>query len=246
MQLQQKGQESPYGNSNSYRRGDGAGSNGSKIYENQSRLYENAKSSEPTYGSLNKSTPNYSHDKRNDGGLVYSNIMHGNGNGRNGVANKTDTRNPYSNMSYEGNLQGLTIDGNIFYFPGVDFYFIFLDDLPPPPPMDLPPQLTLADNDYHLSHPHEEELPPPPSPVSSSYSSSYSELRRATAMPSYPSQHLNNASNVHGHHGNVGRNDMMQTYANSYQPDYGTYVPSSQVKFKIFSNNFFWVMIQGI
>lgn len=93
--------------------------------------------------------------------------------------------------------------------------------------MDLPPQISLADNDYHLNHSNEEELPPPPSPVSSSYS----ELRRATAMPSYPSQNyqqLNNAS-VHGHHRNVGRNDLMQTYANSYQPDYGTYVPSSQV-----------------
>lgn len=113
--------------------------------------------------------------------------------------------------------------------------------------MDLPPQLTLADNDFHLNHPNEEELPPPPSPVSSSYSSSYSELRRATAMPSYPSQnyqHLNNAS-AHGHHGNVGRNDLMQTYANSYQPDYGTYVPSSQVKFDLIF--FFYILgvIQG-
>lgn len=107
LQLQ-KNHEPTYGHSNSYRRGDGAVSNDSKIYENQSRLYENMKSNEPTYGSLNKSTPNYSHDKRNDGGLVYSNIMHGNGNGRNGMANKTDTRNPYSNMSYEGNLQGLS------------------------------------------------------------------------------------------------------------------------------------------
>ncbi|XP_037024287.1 lipoma-preferred partner homolog isoform X2 [Bradysia coprophila] len=209
LQLQQKGEQPGYGsNSNSYRRADGPVSNGSKIYENQSRLYENMKSNEPTYGSLNKSIPSNNHDKRADGGLVYSNIMHGNSNGRNGSANKTDTRNPYSNMTYDGNLQ---------------------DDLPPPPPMDLPPQLTLADNDYHLNHPNEEELPPPPSPVSSSYSSSYSELRRATGMPSYPSQnyqHLNNAG-VHGHHGNVGRNDLMQTYANSYQPDYG-YVPSSQ------------------
>lgn len=104
--------------------------------------------------------------------------------------------------------------------------------------MDMPPQLTLADNDYHLSHPNEEDLPPPPSPVSSSYS----ELRRATdnsypTMPTYPSQnyqHLNNA-NILGHHGSggaIGRNDLMQqTYANSYQPDYGTYVPSSQVNF---------------
>lgn len=106
LQLQ-KNQEPAYGHSNSYRRGDGTGSNGGKIYENQSRLYENMKSNEPTYGSLNKSTPNYSQDKRNDGGLVYSNIMHGNGNARNGAANQTDTRNPYSNMSYEGNLQGL-------------------------------------------------------------------------------------------------------------------------------------------
>lgn len=109
LQLQHKGQESAYGRSNAYR-GDGVGSNGSKIYENQSRLYENMKSNEPTYGSLNKSAANYSHDKRNDSGLVYSNIMHDNG--RNGNANKADTRNPYSNMSYEGNLQGLS--GKIF------------------------------------------------------------------------------------------------------------------------------------
>lgn len=113
-----------------------------------------------------------------------------------------------------------------FWLVSFQNFISFKDELPPPPPMDMPPQLTLADNDYHLSHPNEEELPPPPSPVSSSYSSSYSELRRATAMPSYPSQnyqHLNNA-NVHGHHGNVGRNDSMQTYANSYQPDYGSQV----------------------
>ncbi|KAJ6647525.1 hypothetical protein Bhyg_02748, partial [Pseudolycoriella hygida] len=193
LQLQQK-QDPTY--SNSYRRADGAGG---KIYENQTRLYENMKSNEPTYGSLNKSTPTFSQDKRNDNGLVYSNIMHGSNNERNGLAPKTDIRNPYSNMTYESSLQ---------------------DDLPPPPPMDLPSQLTLADNDFHVSN--DEELPPPPSPVSSSYSSSYSELRRATAMPSYPSQnyqHLNN-SNLHGHHGTVGRNDLMQTYANSYQPDY--------------------------
>lgn len=106
LHLQQKSQDSTYGHTNSYRREDGAGSNGSKIYENQSRLYENMKSNEPTYGSLNKSTPNYSQDKRSDSGLVYSNIMHGNINGRNGSANKIDTRNPYSNMTYEGNLQG--------------------------------------------------------------------------------------------------------------------------------------------
>lgn len=105
LQLQQK-QDTGYGNSNSYRRGEVAGNNGSKIYENQSRLYENMKSNEPTYGSLNKPTPNYNNEKRNDGGLVYSNIMHGNSNGRNGVANKTDARNPYNN--YELNLHGLS------------------------------------------------------------------------------------------------------------------------------------------
>lgn len=110
LHLQQKSDQPGYGHSNSsYRKADGPVSNGSKIYENQSRLYENMKSNEPTYGSLNKSTiPSNSHDKRSDGGLVYSNIMHGNSNGgRNGIANKPDTRNPYSNMTYEGNLQGL-------------------------------------------------------------------------------------------------------------------------------------------
>lgn len=117
LQLQQKGHEPAYGQTNSYRRSDGAGSNnGSKIYENQTRLYENMASNEPTYGSLNKSTPNYSHDKRSDGGLVYSNIMHGNSNGRNGTVNKIDTRNPYSNMSYEGNLQGLSDLLHVFFF----------------------------------------------------------------------------------------------------------------------------------
>lgn len=105
MHLQHKG-EPTYGQTNAYRRADGPVSNGSKIYENQSRLYENMKSGEPTYGSLNKSTPNYGQDKRADGGLVYSNIMHGNSNSRNGIASKIDSRNPYSNMSYEGNLQG--------------------------------------------------------------------------------------------------------------------------------------------
>lgn len=61
--------------------------------------------------------------------------------------------------------------------------FIFLDDLPPPPPEPA---------EYADFPPPPADLPPPPSPVSSSYS----ELRRAT------------------HH---------------YQPDYGTYAPSSQV-----------------
>lgn len=104
LQLQHKSEQPVYGHSNSYRRADGPVSNGSKIYENQSRLYENMKSNEPTYGSLNKSIPNNTVDKRPDGGLVYSNIMHGNGNGRNV---NSDTRNPYSNMTYEGSLQGL-------------------------------------------------------------------------------------------------------------------------------------------
>lgn len=114
LQLQQKGVEPKYGHSNSYRRADGPVSNGSKIYENQSRMYENMKSAEPAYGSLNK---------RNDGGLVYSNIMHGNSNGRNGIAGKSDTRNPYSNISYEGNLQGLLID--FFCFQNLQLFSTF-------------------------------------------------------------------------------------------------------------------------
>lgn len=132
----------------------------------------------------------------------------------------------------------------------------------PPPPLDIAATLNLVDNEYHAQT-SEEDLPPPPSPVSSSYS----ELRRATdntsypSMPSYPMsqnnyQQLNvsignvrnsdigGAANVaagindgmpgsHHHAGAAGRmmgHDMMQqNYANNYQPEYGTYVPSSQV-----------------
>lgn len=125
--------------------------------------------------------------------------------------------------------------------------------------MDIGANLNLVDNEYHAQT-SEEDLPPPPSPVSSSYS----ELRRATdntsypSMPSYPMsqnnyQQLNvssgnvrnsdigGAANVtagindgmsgsHHHGGGAGR--LMgheQSYANNYQPEYGTYVPSSQV-----------------
>lgn len=132
----------------------------------------------------------------------------------------------------------------------------------PPPPLDIAATLNLVDNEYHTQT-SEEDLPPPPSPVSSSYS----ELRRATdntsypSMPSYPMsqgnyQQLNvtignvrnsdiagavnvatgisdDMSGVHHHGGGAGRmmgHDMMQqSYANNYQPEYGTYVPSSQV-----------------
>lgn len=97
--------------------------------------------------------------------------------------------------------------------------------------------MNLLDNDYQ---PNEDDLPPPPSPVSSSYS----ELRRATdntypAMPNYSLssqnnyQHLNNMQHMPGGH-LVGGNhhnangDMHQTYANNYATDYGTYAPSLQ------------------
>lgn len=137
--------------------------------------------------------------------------------------------------------------------------------MPPPPPLDtmptssLPLSLVAADGDYHQAS--EDDLPPPPSPVSSSYS----ELRRATdntsyqSMPSYPTQPNNNHNNninanayqhlningprptdigaaiaaAGGGGGNSvasrtgGQLDMQQTYG--YQPEYGTYVPSSQV-----------------
>lgn len=128
---------------------------------------------------------------------------------------------------------------------------MFVDDLPPPP-LDIPPPLNLVDNEYH-THASEEDLPPPPSPVSSSYS----ELRRATdntypSMPTYPVsqnnyQHLNvsmgsrnsdigGEGNMAGNHhlsgSGISHNDLIQQkYANNYQPDYGTYVPSSQVNY---------------
>lgn len=70
----------------------------------------------------------------------------------------------------------------------------------------------------------EDELPPPPSPVSSSYS----ELRRATdnfpQMPSYPMQ------TVVTDNGLKTCNDEQQTYANTgFQNDYSTYGLNSQV-----------------
>lgn len=115
--------------------------------------------------------------------------------------------------------------------------------------MDIAATLNLVDNEYHAQT-SEEDLPPPPSPVSSSYS----ELRRATDNTSYPSmpnypmsqnnyQQLNVSmgkvrnSDIGGADVAAGINDgmsgshhlMQQSYANNYQPEYGTYVPSSQV-----------------
>lgn len=77
-------------------------------------------------------------------------------------------------------------------------------------PSSMPLQLTIdaQQNQYN------EDLLPPPSPVSSSYS----ELRRATENP-YPSMSIYPSASQHPQH----------TYANIYQSDYmyASYQPSS-------------------
>uniref|UniRef100_A0A182J501 LIM zinc-binding domain-containing protein n=1 Tax=Anopheles atroparvus TaxID=41427 RepID=A0A182J501_ANOAO len=111
------------------------------------------------------------------------------------------------------------------------------EELPPPPPQDMPPlqitmnALSLEDND--------DEFPPPPSPVSSSYS----ELRRATDPPSHigrqPQPTYTMVGPGVGGGGNVGASGGQtysnmapgsQIYANNmhHQSLYGTYGMSSQ------------------
>uniref|UniRef100_A0A6E8VZW8 LIM zinc-binding domain-containing protein n=1 Tax=Anopheles coluzzii TaxID=1518534 RepID=A0A6E8VZW8_ANOCL len=107
------------------------------------------------------------------------------------------------------------------------------EELPPPPPQDMQPlqltlnALTLEDND--------DEFPPPPSPVSSSYS----ELRRATDLPHMGRQSQPTYTMVGPGAGGVGApggqtySNMApgsQLYANNmhHQSLYGTYGMSSQ------------------
>ncbi|XP_050077321.1 lipoma-preferred partner homolog [Anopheles maculipalpis] len=109
------------------------------------------------------------------------------------------------------------------------------EELPPPPPLqDVPLQLTL--NALSLED-NEDEFPPPPSPVSSSYS----ELRRATDLPHMGRQSQPTYTLVGpGAGGGVGAqggqtysnmaNPGSQIYANNmhHQSLYGTYGMSSQ------------------
>ncbi|EAA05908.5 AGAP009503-PA, partial [Anopheles gambiae str. PEST] len=90
------------------------------------------------------------------------------------------------------------------------------EELPPPPPQDMQPlqltlnALTLEDND--------DEFPPPPSPVSSSYS----ELRRATDLPHMGRQSQPTYTMVGPGAGGLYANNM------HHQSLYGTYGMSSQ------------------
>lgn len=78
--------------------------------------------------------------------------------------------------------------------------------------LPIPQQLSRPNSDLH--HHHCEDMLPPPSPVSSSYS----ELRRAVDNQHYPAMKLYPPSYLHHH-----------TYANMYHNDciYPTYQASS-------------------
>lgn len=92
--------------------------NGSSIYENHQMLYENMKHNENTdmYGrnaTGERSGHMYDgcqHDAQNNSSLIYSNITHGSGSNvsgsRNGISTTKDMANPYSNISYDANVQG--------------------------------------------------------------------------------------------------------------------------------------------
>lgn len=101
---------------------------------------------------------------------------------------------------------------------------IYSNIQPPPPPLDV--------NVHNEHDQYDEEFPPPPSPVSSSYS----ELRRATdgnnisngyattILPP-PINHQYRIGNVSAnHHHQQQMKNQQQTYSN----DYGVYGPSSQ------------------
>uniref|UniRef100_A0A6B2ECH7 Putative focal adhesion adaptor protein paxillin n=1 Tax=Phlebotomus kandelakii TaxID=1109342 RepID=A0A6B2ECH7_9DIPT len=88
------------------------------------------------------------------------------------------------------------------------------DDFPPPPPLELHPDPNL-EYSRHVSS--EDELPPPPSPVSSSYS----ELRRAIDS-GYPT--MNTYAGIHPAHVEQSHGN----FAGIYQNEYGAYAPISQ------------------
>lgn len=98
--------------------------------------------------------------------------------------------------------------------------------------------LNNSHSSYGLDYSHqinEDDLPPPPSPVSSSYS----ELRRATdnfpQMPVYPlpSVYDNGGSSISPGIDQLSGATDQQTYVNtSFQNDYSTYGPISQVSFE--------------
>lgn len=134
--------------------------------------------------------------------VVYSNILH--------QSNECDAKDlVYSNVGFNNQS----------------------DELPPPPPLDIPAPLNLGESSFeYLQQTSEDELPPPPSPVSSSYS----ELRRATdnfpQMPAYPIQTIYNAA---GQATNPLPSDVniddQQIYVNTaYRNDYNAYEPRSQ------------------
>jgi lipoma-prefererred partner len=80
-----------------------------------------------------------------------------------------------------------------------------------PPPIDV-----------NTNHEQDDEFPPPPSPVSSSYS----ELRRATDSNCYATTILPPPINHQFRIGNASNNQHVKN--NTYSNDYGIYVPSSQ------------------
>lgn len=141
----------------------------------------------------------YSNSKKPDG-LIYSNIIHNSsGNMRTMTTDPKPSVNFYSNIPYNSGSS-------------------HLDDIPPPAPLDIQVPAGFTDA--------EDDLPPPPSPVSSSYS----ELRRATdsngypPVPTYPPQNYQPFNQIHqmAHLPNDP-----QVYSNNYQPDYA-YGISSQ------------------
>lgn len=83
---------------------------------------------------------------------------------------------------------------------------LIADDLPPPPaePTEYVPCISAS----NFPPPPAEELPPPPSPVSSSYS----ELRRATYQTNYPGGNYSN-DDIYG-----PESQSSSTYESIYEP----------------------------
>ncbi|XP_052864571.1 lipoma-preferred partner homolog [Anopheles cruzii] len=163
----------------------------------------------------NTQGPPYGGTERYGADATYSNIP---GGARAHVTKPTSEGLIYSNIMHSSNPPSKP-------FPQRQIS----EELPPPPPQDMGQDVPLTLNALSLEE-NDEEFPPPPSPVSSSYS----ELRRATDPPHMgrqpqPTYNMVGPGTVGGPPGGQSTYSNMgsQIYANN-QSLYGTYGMSSQ------------------